>query len=162
MKKFKPKDSPTLEAMKENEFIPVGNKLKRSSNSCYERWIRHIVPILKTYLKKLPMNNEWKRDVLSHIVKNKINDKKEIDIDLILKEIAPGQTSRSIIMYLHTLKMERVNSVMKSSKLPLCELASKRLREQYSSDPLFNENHKGEQKRLEWCKDVISYYKTLI
>ena len=85
-----------------------------------------------------------------------------MDIDLILKEIAPGQTTRSIIMYLHTLKMERVNGVIKSSKSPLCELASKRLREQFSSDPLFNDNHKGEQKRLEWCQDVISYYKTLI
>ena len=162
MKKFKPKDSSILEAVKETEFIPMGNKLKRSSNSCYERWIRHIVPILKTYLKKLPLNNEWKRDVLSHIVKIQIKDMKETDIDLILKEIAPGQTSRSIIMYLHTLRMERVNGVMKSSKLPLCDLASKRLREQYPSDSLFNENHKGEQKRLEWCQDVISYYKTLI
>ena len=162
MKKFKPKDSSTLEAVKESDFIPIGNKLKRSSNSCCERWFRHIVPILKTYLKKLPMNNEWKRDVLSHIVKNKIKDKKDIDINLILKEIAPGQTSRSMIMYLLALKMECVNGVMKSSRLPLCELASKRLREQSSTDPLFNDNHKGEKKRLEWCQDVISYYKTLI
>ena len=65
-------------------------------------------------------------------------------------------------MYLNGLKRERVNGVSKPSKLPLCDLASKRLKEQRPDDPLFNENHKGEQKRLEWCQDVISFYKTLI
>ena len=34
--------------------------------------------------------------------------------------------------------------------------------EQRPDDPLYNENYKGEQNRLEWCQDVISYYKTLI
>ena len=58
--------------------------------------------------------------------------------------------------------METVNGVIKQSNLPQCDLASKRLKEQSPSDPLFNENHKSEQKRLKWCEDVISYYKTLI
>ena len=39
---------------------------------------------------------------------------------------------------------------------------AKRLKEQAPQSPLFNENHKREQKRLEWCEDIISYYKTLI
>ena len=58
--------------------------------------------------------------------------------------------------------METVKGVKKQSKLPLCDLASKRFKEQDPKNPLFNENHKGEQKRLEWCQDIISYYKTLI
>ena len=110
---------------------------------------------------KLPMTNDWKKDVLSHIVNKNIKNKKEMDIDQILKEVAPGQTSASLLQYLDRLKREAVNGVMKSSKLPLCDLASKRLKEQRPDDPLFNENHKGEQKRLEWCQDVISHYKSL-
>ena len=108
------------------------------------------------------MTNDWKKDVLLHIVNNNIKNKKEIDIDQILKEVAPGQTSLSIIGYLDDLKKETVNGVRKQSKLPLCDLVSKMLKEQSPSNPLFNENHKGEQKRLEWRQDVISYYKTLI
>ena len=85
-----------------------------------------------------------------------------MDIDQILKDVAPGQTSKSLLIYLGTLKRETVNGVTKQSKLPLSDLASKRFKEQRPDDPLFNENHKGEQKRLEWCQDVISFYKTLI
>ena len=111
---------------------------------------------------KLPMNNDWKKDVLSHVVNNNIKHKKEMNIDQILKEVAPGQTSKSLLIYLENLKIETVNGVRKQSKLPLCDLASKTLKEQSPTNPLFNENQKGEQKRLEWCQDVISYYKTLI
>ena len=79
-----------------------------------------------------------------------------------LKEVAPGQTSASVLSYLEVLKRETVNGVTKPSKLPLCDFASKRLKEKRPNDPLFNDKHKGEEKRLEWCEDVISYYKTLI
>ena len=148
--------------MKVSEFIAIATQLKRSSTSCYIRWMHFIVPTLKTHLMKLPMTNAWKKDVLSHIIDNNIKHKKEMDIDQILKEVATGQTSKSILMYLDRLKREYVNGVTKQSKLPLCDLASKRLKERSPNNPLFNENHKNEQKRLEWCEDIISYYKTLI
>ena len=67
-----------------------------------------------------------------------------------------------LFQFLDNLKKETVNGVRKQSKLLLCDLASKRCKEQDPKDPLFNENHKGERKRLEWCEDVISYYRTLI
>jgi len=162
IKEIKAGDSSSIENVKQSEFTAVATELKRSSSSCYEHWIQHIAPTLKTHLMKLPMTNDWKKDVLSHIVNNNIKHKKEMNIDQILKEVAPGQTSISILKYLNDLKIEYVNGVRKPSKLPLCDLASKRFKEQRPNDPLFNENHKKEQKRLKWCQDVISYYKTLI
>ena len=162
IKEIKADDGSSIENVKESEFTAVATELKRSSNSCYTRWMKHIAPTLKTHLKKLPITNNWKKDILSHIVNNNIKHKKEMDIDQILKDVAPGQTSQSILHYLDTLKTEKVNAVIKQSKLPLCDLVSKRLKEQSPNNPLFNENHKNEQKRLEWCEDIISYYKTLI
>ena len=162
IKEIKAGDASSIQIMKPSEFTTVATELKRSSGSCYARWIIYIAPTLNTHLMKLPMTNDWKKDILSHIVENNIKHKKEMDIDHILKEIAPGQTSRSILTYLDALRKETVNGVRKPSKLPLCDLASKRLMEQAPNNALFQTNHKGEQKRLKWCEDVISYYKTLI
>ena len=162
IKEIKAGDISSIENVKSSEFTAVATELRRSSISCYLRWMQHIAPTLKTHLMKLPMTNDWKKDFLSHIVNNNIKYKREIDIDQILKEIAPGQTSRSILLHLNTLKREAVNGVKKQSKLPLCDLVSKRLKEQSPINSLFNENHKGEQKRLERCQDVISNYEKLI
>ena len=162
IKEIKAGDASSIENVKPSEFTVIATELKRSSNSCHTRWMKYIAPTLKTHLMKLPMTNDWKKDVLSYIVNNNIKHKKEIDIDRFLKEVAPGQTSASVLSYLEVLKRETVNGVNKPSKLPLSDLASKRLKEQEPCSALFNENHRGEQKRLEWCEDVISYYKTLI
>ena len=162
IKEIKANNVLSLENVKLVEFTAVATELKRSSSSCYSRWMTHIVPLLKTHLKKLPLTHEWKKQLLSYIVQNEIKHKKEMDIDQILRQITPGQTSISLIRFLDSLKKESVDGVMKPSKLPLCDLASKRIQEQRPDDPSFNENHKGEQKRLEWCQDVISHYKTLI
>ena len=142
--------------------MDIGKEVKRSSQSCYIRWMIHIVPTLKTCFMKLPMTQDWKKDLLHHIVKNKVKTKKELDIGFILKEISPAQTSLSLLAYIDDLKRETIDGIKKQSKLPLCELASKRLVEKNPSDPIFNENHKNEQKRQEWCKHIFAYYKKLM
>ena len=107
-------------------------------------------------------DSRLEKDLLHHIAKDKIKNKKELDIEFILKEIAPAQTSTSLIAYLDNLKRERINGVLKQSKLPLCELTSKRLIEKSPINPIFNEDHNGEQKRQEWGKIIFAYYKKLI
>ena len=156
LKDIKDNSCDQLEHVKPNDFIDIGRELKRSSISCYIRWMIQIVPTLKTCIMQLPMTQDWKKDILHHIIKNKIKIKKELDIDFILKEVAPAQTSLSLINYLDNLKKERIDGVQKTSKLPLCELASKRLIEK---SPIFNEDHINEKKRQEWCKSIIAYYK---
>merc|ERR1719367_313693 len=150
LKNIKDNSCDLLEQVKLNDFMDIGKELKRSSGSCYAKWMEHIVPTLKTCILNLPMNLQWKKDLLHHIVKNKVKTKKELDIEFILKEVAPAQTSISLLAYLKDLKQETINGVRKQSKLPLCELASKRLVEKSPSDPIFNEDHKNEQKRQEW------------
>merc|ERR1719270_932391 len=105
-----------------------------------------IVPTLETFILKLPMTLDWKKDLLHHIVRNKIKTKKELDMEFILKEVAPAQTSQSLLAYLDTLKWETIDGVLKQSKLPLCELASKRLMEKSPNNPIFKEDHVKEQK----------------
>ena len=161
-KEINANDFLTLENVKLSEFDAIAIELKRSSNSCYYHWMQYIVPTLKTHIKTLPIHHYWKKDVLSYILENKIKHKNELDIDQMLMGIAPGQTSTSLLSYLNELKRTRKNGKLGQSKLPLCDLASKRLMEQRQDDPVFNENHKGEQKRLKCRQDLISYYKTMI
>ena len=142
--------------MKISEFKAIAIKLRRSSKSCYEHWMTFIVPVLKVHIKKFPINNYWKKDVLSYILDNKIKHKNEEDIDRMLMEITPGQTSKSLLNYLNELKKTKHSGKNGQSKLSLRDLASKRLMEQRQDDPVFNKNHNGEQKRLNWRQDLIS------
>jgi len=162
LKNIKDDGCDQLEQVKPNDLTDIGKELKRSSGNCYNRWMKQIVPTLKTCIMQLPMTLDWKKDLLHHIVKNNIKNMKELDIEFILKEIAPAQTSLSLIQYLHHLKQETIDGAQKPSKLPLCELASKRLIEKSPNNPIFNEDNIKEKKRQEWCKSIISYYKKLI
>merc|ERR1712223_621593 len=162
LKSIKDNRCDQLEQVKLNDFIDIGIELKRSSHSCYTRWMKQIVPTLKTHIMQLTMTNDWKKDLLHHIVKNKIKSKKELDIEFILKEIALAQTSQSLISYLDHLIRETIDGVQKPSKLPLYELASKRLIEKSPSNPIFNENDIREKRRQEWRKHIIAYYKNLL
>ena len=162
LKNIKTDSCDHLEQVKLNDFIDIGKELRRSSTSCYIRWMDQIVPTLKTCIMQLPLTNDWKKDLLHHIVKNKIKSKKELDIEFMLKEVAPAQTSTSLLHYLNNLKRENNNGKSNASKLTLCELASKRLFEKSPRDPIFNEDHINEKKRQEWCKSIFAYYKKLM
>jgi len=151
-----------LEQVKPSNFFDIGKELKRSSGTCYNRWMIQIVPSLKTCIMNLPMTHDWKKDFLHHIVKNKIKNKKDLDIEFILKEISPAQTSQSLLGYVKNLKQEYIHGVQKQSKLPLCELASKRLIEKSPNNPIFYEDNIKEKKRQEWCKSIFAYYKKLM
>ena len=158
LKEMKTKDVSQLETVKPSELIDIASKLKKRSSSCYIRWMCNIVPTIKSYLKKLPMTVDWKKDILNYIAKNKIIDKSKIDIDQLLHDVAPGQTKRSLLQYLDNLKRETIDGKPKYSDKTLFDCASKKLREQKQYDPCFNENNKRELKRLEWCEEIVAIY----
>ena len=161
LKQIKTKDVISLEDVKPSDLTNIASEMKRSSSSCYNRWMSKIVPTLKTHMKNLPMTSEWKKDILHYIVKNKVKDKRDIDVDILLQDVAPGQTSLSLFIYLDSLKRETINRKAKYSEKSLFQCASRRLREKRQDNPIFNENHKGEQKRLEWCEEIITYYESI-
>ena len=160
-KQIKTKDAISLEDVKLSDLTDIASEMKRSSSSCYNRWMSKIVPTLKAHMKNLPMTSEWKKDILHYIVKNKVKDKRDIDVDILLQDVAPGQTSQSLMIYLDSLKRETINGKAEYSENSLFECASKRLSEKRQNDPIFNENHKGELKRLEWCEEIITYYESI-
>ena len=89
---------------------------------------------------------------------NCLQSRLAIDIDQLLNDVAPGQTRRSLLIYLDNLKNKKIDGKTKYSDKTLFECASKKLMEQNGQHPCFNKNHKKEQKRLEWCENIIAVY----
>ena len=70
----------------------------------------HILPICKSYVLKIPGFPEsyfdWKKDLLGYIIKNRIENKEDVDAYTIEKEVCPGQTVLSIKQFVCDLKNE--------------------------------------------------------
>ena len=75
----------------------------RSKSACYDRWINTIVPILKSDALGLPQNEEWRKDVLRYIIEKKFGRVKEIPYNKLVRDACPGQTSRSLSIFLKNL-----------------------------------------------------------
>ena len=147
-----------IENISEDEFSECAEVLKRSNLSCYSHWMRIIVPALKTHFLGLPLNGDWKLDMMSYIVRNKIKHEKELDVGFLLDKIAPGQTKNSLLVFEKRLRRYVVNKITKRSELPLHEVVNNKLKEQSQSNPCFNKNHKGEKRRLKRANDIIGIY----
>ena len=92
-----------LDSSNTNEFDQISADIGRSNDACYRRWKIHIVPVLKTDIHGLPQNVEWKKDVLRYIIEKKFGSFKEIPYHKVVEDICPGQTSKSLSMYLRNL-----------------------------------------------------------
>ena len=161
LKSFKQNDFTEFEKIKPKDLKQIAIPLKRSPSACFARWMKEIVPTLKTHINESPKTTDWKKDILSYIVKNNIKDKKELDLS-ILHTVAPGQTSKSVVMYLDKVRQVKVDGAMKASDLPLNELALKTLSEQPTHNPGFDKNRtKMEDKGLERAKRIVAYYESL-
>ena len=121
-----------------------------------------IVPALKTHSLGLPLNGDWKLDMMSYIVKNKIKHEKELDVDFLLDKIAPGQTKFSLLVFEKGLREQNITKcgqkIRTRSELPLHQVVENKLIEQSQSNPCFNKNHKGEERRLKRANDIINIY----
>ena len=159
LKQIKDKhDVNLIENISRPEFSGCSKALKRSNESCYHHWMCVIVPVLKTHFLGLPLNVDWKLKMMSYIVENKIKYESEVDIDLVLDRIAPGQTKNSLFIFESTLRVVKVNGRKTKSELFLYQLVENRLKEQSQNNPCFNKNHKREEKRLKRANDIIDFY----
>ena len=147
-----------IENVLPNEFSECTESLKRSKHSCYLHWMQVVVPALKTHFLGLPLNCDWKLKMMSYIIENKIKHEKELDVDVLVDKIAPGQTKFSLIVFEKGLREHFVNKIKTRSDLPLYLVVKNKLREQSQSNPCFNKNHKGEEKRLKRANDIIDIY----
>ena len=146
-----------IENILAKEFSECAKALKRSNLSCHDHRMDVIAPALKTHSLGLPLNGDWKLKMMSYIVENKIKHEKEVDSDLLLDKIAPGQTKKSLLHFESNLR--RVDGKRNTrSELPFYQIVENKLKEQSQTSPCFNKNHKGEEKRLKRANDIIDIY----
>ena len=92
-----------LNSIKTNDFDQILADIGRSKDACYERWIHTIVPILKSDTLGLPQNEEWRKDVLRYVIEKKFGRVKEIPYNKVVRDVCPGQTSRSLSRFVRRL-----------------------------------------------------------
>ena len=98
----------------------MAKKIGRSEVACHDRWIRFIVPVLKSDALGLAQNVEWRNDLLRYIVKEKFTSTKEVPYYSVVKDCCPGQTAQSVKLFLS-------NAARSANGMRLYEFCNKRL-----------------------------------
>ena len=94
-----------LDSWKEKDFGQLSADIGRSKAACYIRWMGTIVPILKAHTLGLPQNEEWRKDVLQHIIENKFISSKHIPYNKMVRDVCPGQTAHALSTFLRNLSI---------------------------------------------------------
>merc|ERR1712150_56098 len=161
IKEINPSDWTSLETVVKSDFNEVSQKLQRTIGSCERHWYVALLPILKTHLKGLPLSAEWKKDFVHYVIKHKIRHPKELDLDLIVDEVCPGQTRQSVAYYTNNaVSNQRRNTAENLKNLPLYEILKIQMNNESPQNPLFNE--KMMEKDLQRKTDIVDLYKSII
>ena len=110
----------------------ISEDIGRSKGACNSRWLNTIVPILKTDTLGLPQNEEWRKDVLRYVIEKKFGRVKEIPYNKVVRDVCPGQTSRSLSRFLRKLSNL-------AGDTPFYEYCQKHLRNPHPTSYLGNE-----------------------
>ena len=121
-----------LDSSKTNDFDQISADIGRSKGACYKRWMFTIVPVLKSDILGLPQNEEWRKDILRYIIEKKFGSVKEIPYNKVMRDVCPGQTSRSLSMFLNDLSKS-------TGDMPFYEYCRKHLNDPHPNSYLGNE-----------------------
>ena len=121
-----------LEASKTKYFHQISGDIGRSKAACYNRWRNTIVPILKSDTLGLPQGVEWQKNALCYIIEKKFGSVKETPYNKVIRDVCPGQTPKSLSMYLNSLSRF-------ASDMPFYEYCRKHLNNPHPSSHLGNE-----------------------
>ena len=121
-----------LDSSKLNDFDQISGDIGRSKGACYNRWRLNIVPVLKSDIHGLPQNEEWRRDVLRYVIGKKFGSVKEIPYNKVVRDVCPGQTSRSLSIFWNHLSNH-------AGDAPFYEYCRKHLNDPHPSSYLGNE-----------------------
>ena len=118
----------------------------------------HILPICKSYVLKIPGFPEsyfdWKKDLLGYIIKNRIEDKKDVDAYTIEKEVCPGQTVLSIKQFVCDLKNEKAYKAD-----PLYKTCKRRLKAM--KNPGINDFKRSFSLGVAQIEEIVKHYETI-
>ena len=163
LKKIKSNDIESLENISIKDFSDFAQTMNRTNTSCYTHWLQVIVPALKSHILGIPINSDWKLKVMSYIVKNRIKHEKDIDIEHLVKDVIPGQTRFSVLVFEKSLRDTNTKGFKgKNINDPLHEIVETKFAEKFSCNPCFNRNHKGDIKRIKRANDIIFLYNMFV
>jgi len=147
-------------------FDQIVKESNRHQESCRIRWKTHLLPILKTYLLRLPSFSQnyyiWMNDVLCYVIKNKIKNSADINFDHLEKDVCPGQTSQSLKYFVRQLQYKRMYS-----DEPLHDICSRRLNDplqNYLTNPdakLLNVHYGDVAEKIKRVKEIAIIYNRL-
>ena len=106
----------------------------------------HIVPLLKSDILGLPQGEEWRKDVLRYIIDNKFGSVKDIPYNKVVRDVCPGQTSKSLCSFFNCLSSH-------AGKMPFYEYCRKHLNDPHPSSHLGNE--KLAQRKFEYACKIL-------
>ena len=115
-----------------NDFYQISADIGRSKSACHGRWMNTIVPILKSDTLRLPQNEEWRKDVLRYVIEKKFVRVQDIPYNKVVRDVCPGQTSKSLSTFLYSLSN-------RASDTPFYESCRKYLNNPSPSSYLGNE-----------------------
>ena len=96
-----------LRSLKEKDFDAISKKTGKSKTACFAYWRRNLAPILLSNALGLPQDGEWRKEVFKYIIEKKFVRINEIPYNKIIRDICPGQTSRSVTNLLYPFRHVR-------------------------------------------------------
>ena len=109
--------------------------------------------MLKSDALGVAQNVEWRNDVLRYIVKEKFASAKEVPYSRVVRDCCPGQTTRSVSMFLNNVKRYDKDT-------QLHELCKKRLTNPSPNSSLGNAEMA--QEHIQYACEVVKLKQTLI
>ena len=161
IERVNPRDITSLESVVFRDFKIVSQKLERSMGSCERHWLNILLPILKTHINGLPLDNEWKKDLIKYIIKQNISHYKELDLALVMEQVCPGQTISSVLHYLSNCQNhKKTQKPSKYDDLPLYRMVEIRLNDAGPNCSF----HSGKvaEKSLQHKSDIVKLYESMI
>ena len=142
-----------LRSLKTKDFEALSRKTGKSKTACLNYWNAYLAPILLSNALGLPQDGEWRKEVFKYIIEKKFVRINEIPYNKIVRDICPGQTSRSVTNMLYPFRHVRhVNT-------PLHEYCKTQLTNPNSNS--FFGNEELIQAKAEYASQIIKIKENL-
>ena len=136
-----------LRSLKTKDFEALSRKTDKSKIACFNHWKAYLAPILLSNALGLPQDGKWRKELFEYIIEEKFVSIKEIPYNKIIRDICPGQTSRS------------VSHILNNHNKSLHEYCKKQLTNPHSNSFLGNEELM--QGRSEYASQIIKIKENL-
>ena len=161
VKNFMHKDSNELpEKLKRCDVENFAKNMQRSTNTVYYHWKNPVLPILKTHIIGLNLEENWlwQKRLMMHIIEEKIERSSDINYyELLAKEII-GQTYTSLSHMVRQFSYKTQNSVKVLSNDILWQRVEKSYLDESPQMLCFSE--KRQLKQLELIHNIIEAYES--